>query len=299
MAAESTSRISRPTYCSCRRSAPNLLMRLASSTASSSFSGSSSSASCSSVSPTSSSPSSWQREPLALALGLADWFRSVHRSGAASSLIVSWYHSRRCRSGLGEHRTADNPPSSAAVPASAFSHSIDQLRQIAADVLDHARSLGASAAETEVSEGFGQNVTVRRGEVETIEYNRDKGVGVTVYLGQQRGHASTSDFSPKAVRDTVRGGVLDRPLHRRRRLRRTGRSRPAGTRCARSRPVPPVGSAGGAGDRAGARMRGGGARGGSAHHQLGRRAASPPSSRTSSTPTRWASAAAIRARATA
>ena len=90
------------------------------------------------------------------------------------------------------------------MPASAFSYSIDQLRQIAADVLDHARSLGASAAETEVSEGFGQNVTVRRGEVETIEYNRDKGVGVTVYLGQQRGHASTSDFSPQAVRDTVR-----------------------------------------------------------------------------------------------
>jgi len=89
------------------------------------------------------------------------------------------------------------------VPGSAFSHPIDQLRKIAADVLDHARGLGATAAETEVSEGFGQNVTVRRGEVETIEYNRDKGVGVTVYVGQQRGHASTSDFSPQAVRDTV------------------------------------------------------------------------------------------------
>ncbi len=89
------------------------------------------------------------------------------------------------------------------MPGSAFSHPIDQLRKIAADVLDHARGLGATAAETEVSEGFGQNVTVRRGEVETIEYNRDKGVGVTVYVGQQRGHASTSDFSPQAVRDTV------------------------------------------------------------------------------------------------
>jgi PmbA protein len=89
------------------------------------------------------------------------------------------------------------------VPGSAFSHPIDQLRKIAADVLDHARGLGATAAETEVSEGFGQNVTVRRGEVETIEYNRDKGVGVTVYVGQQRGHASTSDFSPQAVRDPV------------------------------------------------------------------------------------------------
>jgi PmbA protein len=90
-----------------------------------------------------------------------------------------------------------------AVPGSAFSYPIEQLRKIAADVLEHARGLGATAAETEASEGFGQNVTVRRGEVETIEYNRDKGVGVTVYVGQQRGHASTSDFSPQAVRDTV------------------------------------------------------------------------------------------------
>jgi PmbA protein len=90
-----------------------------------------------------------------------------------------------------------------AVPGSAFSYPIERLRKIAADVLEHARGLGATAAETEASEGFGQNVTVRRGEVETIEYNRDKGVGVTVYVGQQRGHASTSDFSPQAVRDTV------------------------------------------------------------------------------------------------
>ncbi len=84
-----------------------------------------------------------------------------------------------------------------------FSHTDDVLQQIARDVLDHARRQGATAAETEVSEGFGQTVTVRRGEVETIEYNRDKGIGVTVYIGQQRGHASTSDFSPQAVRDTV------------------------------------------------------------------------------------------------
>ncbi len=54
-----------------------------------------------------------------------------------------------------------------------------------------------------MSEGTGQTVTVRQGEVETIEYNRDKGMGITVYIGQQRGHASTTDFSPQAVRDTV------------------------------------------------------------------------------------------------
>jgi PmbA protein len=93
------------------------------------------------------------------------------------------------------------------VPASAFSHDLDVLRRIALDVLACARESGASAAETEVSEGFGQSVSVRRGEVENIEYNRDKGVGVTVYLGQRRGHASTSDFSEQAVRDTVRAAL--------------------------------------------------------------------------------------------
>src|SRR5258706_3212131 len=84
-----------------------------------------------------------------------------------------------------------------------FSSDQAQLRQIAADVLKYAREQGASDCEVEVSEGFGQTVTVRRGEVETIEYNRDKGIGVTVYLGQRRGHASTSDFSPQAMRATA------------------------------------------------------------------------------------------------
>ncbi len=70
-------------------------------------------------------------------------------------------------------------------------------------MLDQARKGGATACETDISDGFGQNVTVRRGEVETIEYNRDKGLSVTVYIGQKRGHASTSDFSPQAVSDTV------------------------------------------------------------------------------------------------
>jgi PmbA protein len=89
------------------------------------------------------------------------------------------------------------------VSANAFTHRLEDLRQIAAQVLDHARRVGATSAETEVSEGFGQTVTVRRDEVESIEYNRDKGVGVTVYLGKQRGHASTSDFSERALRETV------------------------------------------------------------------------------------------------
>ena len=101
----------------------------------------------------------------------------------------------------GRYRLRSNPPD--AVSSNAFTHRHEELRQIAAQVLDHARSVGATAAETEVSEGFGQTVSVRRGEVENIEYNRDKGVGVTVYIGKQRGHASTSDFSPRALRETV------------------------------------------------------------------------------------------------
>jgi PmbA protein len=88
-----------------------------------------------------------------------------------------------------------------------FVNDLSSLKQIARDVLDYARQKGASAAETEVSEAFGQSVTVRRGEVETIEYNRDKGVGVTVYVGKSRGHASTSDLSPKALRDTVEAAL--------------------------------------------------------------------------------------------
>jgi PmbA protein len=88
-------------------------------------------------------------------------------------------------------------------PSQRFSYPFHTLQQIAQDVLDHARKGGASACEAGVTDGFGQNVTVRRGEVETIEYNRDKGLTVTVYIGQKRGHASTSDFSPQAVSETV------------------------------------------------------------------------------------------------
>src|SRR3954447_9028102 len=88
-------------------------------------------------------------------------------------------------------------------PSQRFSYPFTVLQQIARDVLDYAKKEGASACEATITDGFGQNVTVRRGEVETIEYNRDKGLSVTVYIGQKRGHASTSDFSPHAVRETV------------------------------------------------------------------------------------------------
>jgi PmbA protein len=84
-----------------------------------------------------------------------------------------------------------------------FSYRSEVLRSIASDALEHAKKNGASACESEVSEGYGQTVTVRKGEVETIEYNRDKGLSVTVYIGKQKGHASTADLAPRAIRDTV------------------------------------------------------------------------------------------------
>ena len=80
---------------------------------------------------------------------------------------------------------------------------LNSLKQITQDVLKLAKQAGASSAETEVSYGIGQNVSVRMGEAENIEYNRNKGVSVTVYFGQQKGHASSSDLSAQALKDTV------------------------------------------------------------------------------------------------
>ena len=88
-----------------------------------------------------------------------------------------------------------------------FTYELDTLRQIAADLLRQSAAQGASACEVDVSEGYGQTAVVRKGVVENIEYNRDKSIGVTAYLGQRKGYASTSDFSPKALTDTVAAAV--------------------------------------------------------------------------------------------
>lgn len=77
------------------------------------------------------------------------------------------------------------------------------LENLVAEVLDTARAQGADTAEAAVSAESGLCVTVRMGEVETIEYNRDKGLGITVYFGGRKGSASTTDFSPAALQRTV------------------------------------------------------------------------------------------------
>ena len=98
-------------------------------------------------------------------------------------------------------------PAAATVPAQApeagFAYSRAQFADLVEQTLEIAKSLGASDAGVEVSEGSGLSVSVRKGRLENVERNRDKAVGVTVYLGQRRGNASTSDFSPQALRQTV------------------------------------------------------------------------------------------------
>ncbi len=84
-----------------------------------------------------------------------------------------------------------------------FSLSDERLRELAQDVLRHARTLGATDASCEVSESTGLSVSVRRNKVETIERTRDKGLGVSVYINQRRGNASTSDFAPPALQQAV------------------------------------------------------------------------------------------------
>ena len=89
-------------------------------------------------------------------------------------------------------------------PERGFAYTQQQFRELVEDTLAQARKLGASDAGAEVSEGVGLSVSVRKGEIENVERNRDKSIGVTVYLGQRRGNASTSDFSAKAIEQTVR-----------------------------------------------------------------------------------------------
>ena len=93
---------------------------------------------------------------------------------------------------------------SPATPATGFAYSRAQFQQHVEDALALARQLGASDAAVEVSEGVGLSVSVRKGQTENVERNRDKSMGITVYMGQRRGNASTSDFSRAALEQSVR-----------------------------------------------------------------------------------------------
>jgi len=92
-----------------------------------------------------------------------------------------------------------------------FSCERSELESIAQAVLERARRAGASGCDCDVSEGYGLTVTVRKGKPDTIEHNRDRSIGVSVYFGERpkvrRGHASTSDFSHASLEQTVDAAV--------------------------------------------------------------------------------------------
>ncbi len=89
-------------------------------------------------------------------------------------------------------------------PNSSDPYDSEKLKSVVNDLLQEAAAQGASAAEAGLSVESGLSVTVRMGEVETIEHNRDKGLAITVFFGNRKGSASTSDFSLKAVKETVK-----------------------------------------------------------------------------------------------
>ena len=88
-----------------------------------------------------------------------------------------------------------------------FNHSSQELSALCAQTLDLAKQGGATAAEVDLGEALGQSVNVRLGEIEQIEYQQDKSLDITVYVGQRKGRASTADFSAEALADTVRAAL--------------------------------------------------------------------------------------------
>jgi PmbA protein len=81
------------------------------------------------------------------------------------------------------------------------------LTESAQQALDHARSLGADGSEVSASIHFGLDVNVRMGEVETLEHSRDRGLGISVYLGKSKGHASSGDLRPGTIRKCVEKAI--------------------------------------------------------------------------------------------
>ncbi|MGR9108607.1 MAG: metalloprotease PmbA [Gammaproteobacteria bacterium] len=79
-----------------------------------------------------------------------------------------------------------------------------RLQELAQDLLQEARAQGASAAEAGLGIERGLSVTARLGSVENIEHHKAQSLGVTVYIGQRKGSASSTDFSPRAIRETAR-----------------------------------------------------------------------------------------------
>ena len=88
-------------------------------------------------------------------------------------------------------------------PQSVGPQALPVLQEQVQQIIDEAKRQGASACEVAVSLEQGLSTSVRQREVETVEFNRDQGFGITLYIGQRKGSASTSASGPQAIRETV------------------------------------------------------------------------------------------------
>ena len=210
-------RISLPMYCFCRYRPPCAVMRRASWTASRRFSGSGSASNSLCRQIDQRFTERLQVGALALAFALARTF----------VLYVVFVHSMLTdRSQTPGRRSVpvriptschkSRPRRAARSTPKQLSHTQADLEALVAMALDETQRLGASEAEVGISVDTGLSVTARLGEVETLEYQRDRGMGVTVYRGKRKGSASTADLSRAGDSRNRREGDQHRRLHCRR-----------------------------------------------------------------------------------
>jgi PmbA protein len=94
-----------------------------------------------------------------------------------------------------------------AISTNEFAENREELTRIIDSVLTQAKTMGASAAEADVGVGSGLSANVRKGEIDKLEYERDKGLGITVYINGQKGNSSTSDFSEDAIKKSIEAAI--------------------------------------------------------------------------------------------
>ncbi|WP_321893071.1 metallopeptidase TldD-related protein [Paraburkholderia tropica] len=87
--------------------------------------------------------------------------------------------------------------------ADVFSHSLDEMKQLATDAVGYGRTIGAIDVSIEIVNSQGKDVTVRRGTIETMQFSHETMISVSVHDGRRQGHARTGDFSENALRRTI------------------------------------------------------------------------------------------------
>jgi PmbA protein len=126
--------------------------------------------------------------------------RFTMREGPSNSIVPFQFDRRVVQPAIIGNMQKNTPTHT---PQQGFSYSRTQFEGLVDAALAHAKKLGATDAGAEASEGTGLSVSARMGKLENVERNRDKSLGITVYIGQKRGNASTSDFSTQAIEQTV------------------------------------------------------------------------------------------------